>query len=70
LGSVLGGTDVINDLIISVTAIDAASAGYISSYVTSSIVSFTTSGTAGLGTGTYIVTTTNVSGKVDKVTVS
>lgn len=69
LGSALGGTDGINDLIISVTAIDAASTGYISSYVTSSILTFTTAGTAATGPGTYIVTGRNITGKVDKVVV-
>ena len=66
----LGGVDGINDLIISVTAIDAASTGYISSYIASSILSFTSSGTAAIGPGTYIVTGTNITGKVDKVIVS
>jgi hypothetical protein len=70
LGSVLGGVDGINDLIINVTAIDAASTGYISSYVSSSIVAFSSSGTAAAGPGIYIVTGRNITGKVDKVTVS
>jgi len=70
LGSVMGGVDGVNDLIISVTAVDASSTGYISSYAVSSITSFTTSGTAAVGSGTYIVTGTNLTGTVDKITVS
>ena len=70
LGSVLGGTDIINDLIITVTSVDAASTGYISSYAVSSITAVTSSGTASNGTATYIVTGTNITGTVDKVTVS
>ena len=70
LGSVVGGVDGINDLIITVTAVDASSAGYTSSYAVSSITSFTVSGTAANGTSTYIVTGTNISGTVDNVTVS
>lgn len=70
LGSVLGGTDIINDLIITVTGVDAASTGYISSYAVSSITAVTSSGTASNGTATYIVTGTNITGTVDKVTVS
>jgi hypothetical protein len=70
LGSVLGGVDVVNDMIISVTAVDASSAGFTSSYAVSSITSFTTTGTAAVGAGTYIVTGTNLTGTVDKITVS
>ena len=70
LGSVMGGTDGINDLIITVTGVDASSAGYTSSYAVSSITSFTVSGVAADGAETYIVTGTNISGTVDKVTVS
>lgn len=70
LGSVLGGVDGINDLIISVTAIDGASQGNVSSYALSSVSSISFAGTASAGTGTYIVTGTNITGTVDKVTVS
>ena len=70
LGSVMGGVDGINDLIIAVTGVDASSAQYTSSYAVSSITNFTVTGTAALGTSTYIVTGTNISGTVDKVTVS
>lgn len=70
LGSVVGGVDGINDLIITVTGVDASSAGSTSSYAVSSITSFTVSGIAADGTSTYIVTGTNISGTVDKVTVS
>ncbi|CAB4125792.1 hypothetical protein UFOVP181_420 [uncultured Caudovirales phage] len=69
-GSTVGGVDGINDLIITVTHVDASSAGYTSSYAVSSITSFTVSGVAANGDATYIVTGTNISGTVDKVTVS
>lgn len=69
LGSAIGGVDGINDLIITVNSIDAASTGYISSYAISSIQTVTWAGTAASGTGTYIVTGTNITGTVDKVTV-
>ena len=70
LGSALGGVDGINDLIITVTGIDGASQTYPSSYSVSSINGISTSGTAADGTGTYIVTGKNITGTVDKVTVS
>ena len=70
LGSVVGGIDGINDLHITVTHVDASSAGYTSSYAVSSITAFNVSGTAADGAATYIVTGTNISGTVDKVTVS
>jgi hypothetical protein len=70
LGSTLGGVDGINDLIISVVGIDASSQGYTSSYAVSSIVSVSHTGTAATGSGTYIVTGTNITGTVDKITVS
>lgn len=70
LGSLLGGTDGINDLIITVTSVDASSQGYISSYAVSSIVGITYSGTAAIGSGTNIVTGTNITGTVDNVVVS
>jgi hypothetical protein len=69
LGSVLGGIDGINDLIIAVTGVDASSAGFTSSYAVSSITHFTVSGIAADGDATYIVTGTNISGTVDKITV-
>jgi hypothetical protein len=68
LGSLLGGTDGINDLIISVTAIDGGAGS--SSYAISSISAVTASGTAVDGNSTYTVTGTNVTGKVDKIIVS
>ena len=70
LGSLLGGTDGINDLIITIDQVDGASTGYISSYSVSSVNGITWTGTAANGTGTYTVTGTNITGKVDKVTVS
>jgi hypothetical protein len=70
LGSVVGGVDGINDLIITVTSIDSASTGYISSYTVSSVNGVSSSGTAANGTRTYIVTGKNITGTVDKVTVS
>ena len=69
LGSALGGVDGINDLILTVTNIDASGQTFPSAYAVSSIVTVTWTGTA-VGTGTYIVTGTNFSGTVDKVTVS
>ncbi len=70
LGSVLGGVDGINDLILTVTGVDGVSANYPSSYSVSSISSVSASGTAADGTATYIVTGTNITGTVDKITVS
>jgi hypothetical protein len=70
LGSVLGGIDGINDLIITVTAIDASSNGFTSSYTRASITAITTSGTAADGNGTYVASATNITGNVDSITVS
>jgi hypothetical protein len=70
LGSVLGGTDGVNDLTISIDGIDAASTGYISSYANSSITLISWTGTAISGNASYIVTGTNITGKVDKVIVN
>ena len=67
LGSAVGGVDGINDLIITVTSIDSTG---LSSYAVSSIIGISKSGTAANGTRTYIVTGTNITGTVDKVTVS
>jgi hypothetical protein len=69
LGSALGGTDGINDLIITVTGVDGYSGYNVSSYAQGAINVFTTSG-SGSGNGTYIVTGKNITGTVDKVTVS
>ena len=69
LGSLLGGVDGINDLIISVTAVDAASSTAVSSYAVSSINAITWTGTSANGTGTNIVTGTNITGTIDKVEV-
>jgi hypothetical protein len=70
LGSLLGGVDGINDLIITVQSVDGASTGYISSYSVSSAVGVTWTGVAVSGTAQYIVTGTNITGTVDRVTVS
>jgi len=70
LGSAVGGVDGINDLIITVTSVEGSSGTYPSSYSVSSINGITTSGTAANGTANYIVTGTNITGTVDKVTVS
>ena len=70
LGSLLGGTDGINDLIISVTGIDASTSNAVASYYISSISTFDWSGVAASGTGTNVVTGTNITGTVDKVIVS
>jgi hypothetical protein len=70
LGSLLGGVDGVNDLIISVTQIDAATSVAVSSYTISTITGISWTGTATSGTGTNIVTGTNITGMVDKVTVS
>ena len=69
-GTQLGGVDGVNDLIISVTGVDASSAGFTSSYAVSSVASIDWTGTAVDGSGTYLVTGTNIAGTVDKVTVS
>ena len=70
LGSVLGGVDGINDLTLTITAIDGVSANYPSSYSVSSISSVSVSGVAAAGSATYIATGTNITGTVDKITVS
>jgi hypothetical protein len=69
-GSLLGGTDGINDLTLTVNQVDGSSTGYISSYSVSSVSGVTWTGVAANGTGTYTVSGTNITGKVDKVTVS
>lgn len=73
LGSLLGGTDGINDLIISVVSIDG-SGHYVpngpSSYTSSEITGITWEGTAVEGTATFTVTGTNITGNVDKITVT
>ena len=70
LGSAVGGVDGINDLIITVDTVEGASANYPSSYSVSSINGISVSGTAANGNGNYIVTGTNITGTVDKITVS
>ena len=70
LGSAIGGVDGINDLIITVTSVEGSSGTYPSSYSVSSIKTISTSGTGASGTGRYIVTGTNITGTVDKITVS
>lgn len=68
-GSQMSGVDGVNDLIITVTGVDASSAGFTSSYAVSSVVNVSWTGTAADGTGTHLVTGTNIAGIVDKVTV-
>lgn len=70
LGSVLGGVDGVNDLILTVTHTDATSAGFVSSYSVSSVTAVSWTGIAETGTATYIVTGNNITGTVDKITVS
>lgn len=70
LGDQLGGTAGIHDLIITVTNVDASSAGFTSSYAVSSISGISFSGLAQDGTGTYTVSGTNITGTVDKIIVS
>jgi hypothetical protein len=70
LGSLIGGTDGINDLTITIGQVDGSTTGYISSYSVSSVNGITWTGVAANGTGTYTTTGTNLTGKVDKVTVS
>lgn len=70
LGSTVGGVDGINDLIITVMGIDANSTGNASSYTISSITTVIWTGTSANGTGTYVVSGTNITGTVDSVTVS
>jgi hypothetical protein len=69
LGSVLGGTDGINDLRITVTQLDNQGGGA-SSYAVSSVIGVVGSGVSAVGSNTYIVTGTNSTGKVDKIIVS
>jgi hypothetical protein len=67
LGSLVGGVDGINDLIINVDNIES----FGSSYSISSILSISWTGTpVGSNIGTYIVTGTNLTGKIVSVTVS
>ena len=70
LGSVVGGVDGINDLIITVTAVDSSTTGFTSSYAVSAITGIDVSGTAANGTATYIVSGTNISGTVTGITVT
>lgn len=69
-GDQLGGTNGIHDLIITVSHVDSSSAGFTSSYAVSGISGVIWAGLAESGTGTYIVSGTNISGTVDKVVVS
>ena len=69
-GSQMGGVDGVNDLIITVTGVDASSAGFTSSYAVSSVATISWAGAAADGTGTHLVSGTNIAGTVDKVTVS
>jgi hypothetical protein len=69
LGSVLGGIDGINDLRITVTGLDNQSGGA-SSYAVSSITTVIGSGVSAAGAATYIVTGTNYTGTVEKITVN
>lgn len=68
-GDQLGGTNGINDLIISVTGVDTSSAGYTSSYAVSGISSISWTGTAASGTGTHLVSGFNIAGLISKVIV-
>ena len=70
VGSQMGGVAGVNDLILTVTNIDASSAGFTSSYAVSQITTVTWTGTAADGTGTHLVTGTNIAGSIDKVIVS
>jgi len=70
LGSVLGGVDVINDLIITVTQVDNASHVTPSSYSQSTVTQVSWTGTAVAGNQTYVVTGKNITGSVDNVVVS
>lgn len=70
LGSLLGGVDGINDLTITVQSVDGATTGYISSYSVSTVDSVSWTGLAVSSSATYTVTGRNVTGSVDKVTVS
>ena len=69
-GSQLGGTDTINDLYITVNGVLGTSSTMASSYTMSSVDSITWTGVASEGTATYVVSGSNYSGTVDKVTVS
>jgi hypothetical protein len=69
-GSAIGGTDGVNDLIITVTSVDGASTGFISSYSVSSATGISWTGNAAPGTSTFVVTGKNVTGTVDKITVN
>jgi len=69
-GSLIGGTDGVNDLIITVTQVDGASTGYISSYSVSSASGISWTGNAAPGSSTFVVTGKNITGTVDKVTVN
>ena len=66
IGSLVGGADGINDIIIDVDNIEGTG----SSYSISSILSISWTGIATDNNGTYIVTATSLTGKVVSVTVS
>lgn len=68
LGSHLGGEDGVNDLIITVTGIDAAGAGSQSSYAASSITTIAWNGVS-VGAGSHVVSGSNYSGTVDYIIV-
>ena len=69
LGSLLGGTDGINDLRITVNQLDNQGGGA-SSYAISSVIGVVGSGVSAVGSHTYIVTGTNYTGTVDSIIVS
>jgi hypothetical protein len=70
-GSEIGGTNVSNDLTITVLGVDGNSTGYASSYSVSSIKEISWSMPDVIsGSGTYIVSGKNITGTVDKITVS
>lgn len=68
-GSQVGGENGVNDIIITVNAVEGATSTAPSSYTLSSISGITWTGTATSGSGTFIVSGVNYSGVVDKIIV-
>lgn len=68
LGSQLGGTDGVNDLIITVNGLDGSSS-YPSSYSVGSIKTISWDGIAESGAGVHVVSGSNYSGTIDSITI-
>lgn len=68
-GSLVGGIDGINDIVITVTGINSSGSGNLSSYAVSGISAIQFAGVASDGLGTYLASGINISGVLNKITV-